>query len=118
MTRAVAQEGVELVQGIHFVKGLVTNHEVITIKQANGLVREVPWDYYAVAAPVLVEAMIQEMHIDDPIIQEATKNYCLDYVKRWNEEVCDPEIHGVKMDDLWNYAEAFIKGYETCLKRS
>ena len=114
MRRAVAEEGAELVKGIHFTNG----YEVITIKQANGLVREVPWDYYAVATPVMVEAMIQEMRIDDPIIQEATKNYCLNYIKEWNEDIVDPEIDGVKMDDLWNFAEAFIEGYEVALKRA
>ena len=115
MTRAVAEKGVELVEGIHFTK----KKEVITIKKANGRVREVLWDYYAVATPVMVEVMIQEMSIDDPIIQEATRNYCLNYIKRWNENFEDPEIDGVELDDLWNYAEAFEKGYEACrCKRS
>ena len=78
MTRAVAIKGTELVQGIH--KGIRGNL-VITIKQPNGIVREVPWYDDAGATPVLVEAMILDLEIDDFELREATKEYCLNLIK-------------------------------------
>ncbi len=114
MTRAVAVEGVKLVEGIH------KDHLgdiVITIKQANGLVREVPYRNDDVATPVLVEAMIQDKGIENPEIREAAIEYCLNYIKGWNEIVADPEIDGIEIGDLSMYVEAFEMGYKAALKR-
>lgn len=115
MTRAVAERGAELVKGIHkgYLGGLV-----ITIKQANGLVHEVPWDEEAAATPVLIEAMIQELEIENPEVRETAKEYCLNYLKGWNELVVDPETDGIPMSDIYTQAEAFIKGYEAALKQN
>ena len=110
--RAVAEEGATLIQGIHFTNG----EEVITIKQANGIVHEVPFDYDAVATPVLIEAMIQEMEIEHSELREATRDYCLNYVKGWNENIAFPEIDGISISDLWNYAESFGEGYKAALE--
>jgi len=115
MTRAVAGQGVELVQGIHkgYFGGLV-----ITIKQANGLVREVPWDEEAVATLVLIEAMFQDLEIENLEVRKAAREYCLNYIKGWNEIVVDPETDGISMSDIYTYTEAFIEGYKAALKRN
>lgn len=115
MTRAVAEEGVELIKGVH--KGCLGGL-VITIKQANGLVREVPYREEAVATPVLIEAMIQDIGIENPEIREAAREYCLNYIKGWNELFVDPETDGISVSDLDCYVEAFIKGYEAALKQT
>lgn len=114
MTRAVAVEGVELVKGVHigYSGGLV-----ITIKQANGLVREVPYNEGAVATPVLIEAMIQDKGIENPEIREDAIEYCLNYIKGYAETIVGPEIEGIPIGDLSCYAEAFENGYEACLKK-
>jgi len=114
MTRAVTEQGVELIEGVH--KGCLGDM-VITIKQANGLVREVPYRDGDVATPVLVEAMIQGKGIESLEIKEAAIEYCLNYIKGWNEIVADPEIDGIEIGDLSMYVEAFEMGYKAALKR-
>jgi hypothetical protein len=115
MTRAVAIEGTELIEGIH--RGS-SGESVITIKQANGLIREVPYSAEAIATPVLVEAMIKDMGIESPEIREATEQYCLDYIEGWNKLIDDPESDGVPLRELEGLSNAFIDGYEAVLKRN
>lgn len=112
MTRAVAEKGAELVEGIHKNRGGL----VITIKQANGLVREVPYSNEDVATPVLVEAMIQDKGIESPEISEAAIGYCLSFIKGCNEIVSDPEHDGITIGELSCYVEAFEAGYKAALK--
>lgn len=114
MARAVTEQGVELIEGVH--KGCLGDM-VITIKQTNGLVREVPYRDDDVATPVLVEAMIQDKGIESPEIKEAAIEYCLSYIKEWNEVVADPEIDGITIGELSCYVEAFEKGYQATLKQ-
>lgn len=107
--RAVAQIGAELVEGIH--KGHRGNL-VITIKQANGLVREVPWDEQDGATPILIEAMILDLEIENPELREATKEYCLNHLKGWSELFDNPEeAYGIPVSKFYTQAEAFIAGY-------
>ena len=97
MTRAVAEEGIELIKGVHL------NHSgecVITIKQSNGIVREVPYRDEDVATPVLVEAMIQDKGIESPGIREAATRYCLSFIKGMDELVIDPEGAGITIGTL------------------
>ena len=113
MSRAVAEKGAEFVEGIHksHLGGLA-----ITIKQANGLVREVPWDEGDGATPILIEAMILELKIEDPKLRETTKRHCLNYLKGWSEICENPEdAYGIPISELFSQAEAFIAGYKTAL---
>ena len=112
MTRAVAEKGAELMEGPH------GSHlgEVITIKQANGLVREVPFDEEDGATPVLIEAMILDLKIENPDLREATKGYGLNWLKGWSEICEDPEdAYGIPLSEFYTKAEAFITGYKTAL---
>jgi hypothetical protein len=106
MTRAVAEKGTELVQGIH------AGHPglAITIKQANGIVREVPFDEEDGATPVLIEAMILELDIEGLELREATKQYCL----AWFIENPDCEI---PLSEFYTKAEAFIAGYKAAFNK-
>ncbi|MGB6872727.1 MAG: hypothetical protein WBE46_01055 [Dehalococcoidia bacterium] len=116
MARAVAERGAELVEGIHkgHLGGLA-----ITIKQANGLVREVPWDEEDGATPILIEAMILDLEIENLELREATKEYCLNYLKEWSEICENPEeAYNIPISDFYSKAEAFIDGYETALKKT
>ena len=113
MTRAVAEKGAELVQGIHKSQGGL----VITIKQANGIVREVPFDEEDGATPVLIEAMILDLKIENPELREATKRHCLVFLEGWVEVVGTPEeaYDILPISELFSQAEAFIAGYKTAL---
>ncbi len=115
MTRAVAERGAELVEGIHKSQpGCL----VITIKQANGIVREVPWDEQDGATPILIEAMILDLEIEDSELRETTKEYCLNSLKGWSEIVENPEdAYGIPLCDFYTKAEAFIAGYKAALKK-
>jgi len=115
MTRAVEQKGAELIEGIH--QGS-SGGSVITIKQGNGLIREVPYSQEAIATPVLVEAMIEDMGIESPEIKEVTKEYCLDYIEGWNKLIDDSESDGISISELNQFSWAFIDGYEAALKRN
>jgi len=110
MTRAVAERGVELVEGVHkspHIKG-----PAITIKQADGLVREVRFDESEGATPVLIEAMILELDIEDPKLREAVRKYSVSFLKKWEEIVGDPEdAYNIPLDDFYGRAEAFMAGY-------
>ena len=113
MTRAVAEKGVELVEGPH------ASHlagPVITIKQANDLVREVPFDEEDGATPVLIEAMILDLEIENRGLRESTKRHCLNFLEGWVQVVGDPEeAYGIPLSNLYTQAEAFIAGYKTAL---
>jgi hypothetical protein len=112
MTRAVAEKGAELVKGIHKSQGGLA----ITVKQANGLVREIPWDEEAQATPVLVDAMILDLEIENPELREATREYCLNRVNEWSKLFQDPEeACGMPMNSLYTQAEAFMAGYGVAL---
>ena len=112
MSRAVAEIGAELVEGIHKSWGGL----VITIKQTNGLVREVPWDEEAGTTPILIEAMILDLEIENPKLREATGKYCLNFLEGWSEAVGDPEdAYNIPISVFYTKAEAFIAGYETAL---
>ena len=112
MTRAVAEKGAKLIEGVH--KG--NTGPVITVEQANGLVREVPFDEEDGATPVLIEAMILELKIENPELREATKEYCLNWLKGWSEICEDPEdAYGILLSEFYTKAEAFIAGYKTAL---
>lgn len=115
MTRAVAEKGAELVKGIH--KGSLG--PAITVKQANGLVREVPFDEEEGATPVLIEAMILELDIEDSELREATKEHCLNFLKGWVEIVGTPEeaYDTMPLDKLYTIAEAFVGGYKAAFKK-
>lgn len=114
MARAVAEKGAELVKGPHGSQG----GEVITIKQANGIVRELPFNEEDGATPVLIEAMIMDLKIEDPELREATKGYCLNWLKEWGEVVGDPEdAYGIPLDEFYTKAEAFIAGYKVASKK-
>jgi hypothetical protein len=106
MTRAVADKGTELMQGIH------AGHSgpAIIIKQANGIVREVPFDEEDGATPVLIEAMILELDIEDLELREATKQYCLN----WFTENPDCEM---PLSEFYTKAEAFMAGYQAAFKK-
>jgi hypothetical protein len=114
MTRAVAEKGTELVQGIH------AGHSgpAITIKQANGITREVPFNEEDGATPVLIEAMILELDIEDSELREATRKHCLNFLKGWSEVCGDPEdAYNIPLDELYTKAEDFIAGYKVALKK-
>ena len=114
MTRAVAAKGAELVEGIHKSRGGL----VITIKQANGIVREVPFDEEDGATPVLIEAMILELEIENPELREATKEYCLNWLKGWSEVVGDPEdAYSIPLSEFCTKAEAFMAGYQAAFTK-
>ena len=111
MTRVVAEKGAKLIEGVHKSQaGLV-----ITVKQANGLVREVPWDEEDGATPILIEAMILELEIEDPKLRETTKRHCLNFLEGWVEVVGEPEeaYDTMPLSKLYTQAEAFIAGYKT-----
>ena len=112
MTRAVAEKGAQFMEGVH--KGQAGM--VITIKQANGLVREVPWSEEDGATPILIEAMILDLEIEDSELREATKEYCLNSLKGW-VEICEnpEEAYTIPINDFYSKAEAFIAGYKTAL---
>jgi hypothetical protein len=110
VVRAVAEQGAKLMEAPHGSP----QGEVITIKQANGLVREVPFDEEDGATPVLIEAMILDLKIENPELREATKGYCLNWLKGWIEVVGDPEdAYNIPLDEFYTKAEAFIAGYKT-----
>ena len=112
--RAVAEKGAQFMEGIH--KGQAG--PAITIKQANGLVREVPWDEQDGATPILIEAMILDLEIEDSELREATKEYCLNYLKGWSEICENPEeAYDIPLSKLYSQAEAFIAGYEAAFKK-
>jgi len=111
--RAVAEKGAKLIEGIHKSKfGLE-----ITIRQANGIVREIPWDEEDGATPILIEAMILELEIEDPKLRETTKRHCLNFLEGWCEVVGTPEeaYDTMPLSKLYSQAEAFIAGYKTAL---
>ena len=110
MTRAVA----ELIKGVHLDH---FKNFVITIKQANGLVREVPNSDKDIATPVLIEAILRDMGIKNPEIREAAKQYCLDYIKGWNEIVENPEIDGITIGELITAVGAFEAGWKAVPKK-
>jgi len=112
MTRAVAEKGTELVQGTHPGHG----GPAITIKQSNGLLREVPFDEDDGATPVLIEAMILSLEIEDPKLREAVRTYSLDFLREWSELVEDPEdAYNIPLDVFYTRAESFIAGYKLAL---
>lgn len=113
MTRAVAEKGVQLIRGVHIGS---RGGCVITIKQNNGITREVPYRDEDVATPVLVEAMIQDKGIKSPEIKEAAIRYCLSLIKREDELVIDREGAGTAIGTLSCYVEAFEQGYKAALK--
>jgi hypothetical protein len=113
MTRAVAEKGTELVKGVHIGS---QGDCVVTIKQSNGIIREVPYRDEDVATPVLVEAMIQDKGIESPEIREAATRYCLSFIKGMDEVVADPEHDGITIGTLSYYVEAFEAGYNAALK--
>ena len=113
MTRAVAEKGVELIKGVHIGS---RGDCVITIKQDNGIIREVPYSNEDVATPVLVEAMIQDKGMENPEIREAATRYCLSFIKGMDELVIDPEGAGITIGTLSCYVEAFEEGYKAALK--
>jgi len=106
--RAVAQEGVELIEGVH----LNSEELVITIKQSNGIVREVPYHHKDIATPVLVEAMILDKGIKSPEIREAVRRYCLTSIKEMNELIAFPEKDGITIGEFYSRVEAFEAGYK------
>ena len=113
MGRAVAEKGAELVEGIHksYFGGLA-----ITIKQANGIVREIPWGEEDGATPILIEAMILDLGIESPELREATKKYCLDFLNGWIAIFENPEeAYTIPINDFYSKAEAFVAGYEAAL---
>jgi len=115
MVRAVAEKGAELVEGVH--KSQVG--PAITVKQANGIVREVPWDEEAGATPILIEAMILSLDIENPELREATKRHCLDFLEGWREVVGDEEAYDtMPLSKLYTIAESFIAGYKAALSRA
>ena len=113
--RAVAEIGAELVEGIH--KGQLGGL-AITIRQANGIVREIPWDEEAGATPILIEATILSLEIEDLELREATKEYCLNSLKGWVEIVGTPEeaYNTMPLSKFYTMAEAFIAGYKAAPK--
>lgn len=113
MTRAVAEQGVQLIEGVH--KG--STGPAITVKQTNGIVREVPWDEEAGATPVLIEAMILELEIENLKLREATKRHCLNFLEGWCEVVGDTEeaYDTIPLSKLYSQAEAFMAGYQAAL---
>lgn len=114
MTRVVAEKGAELMEGPHGS----CQGEVITIKQANGIVREVPFDKEAGATPVLIEAMILDLKIENPELREATKEYCLNWLKGWSEICEDPEdAYGIPLSEFYTKAEAFMAGYQAAFTK-
>ena len=109
MTRAVAEKGAELIEGVHKSQ----QGPVITIRQANGIVREVPFCEEDGATPVLIEAMILELDIEDPKLRDAVKRYCLSFLKEWEEIVGDPEdAFNIPLNDFCAKTEAFMSGYK------
>ncbi|OGO04594.1 MAG: hypothetical protein A2Y60_01805 [Chloroflexi bacterium RBG_13_54_9] len=104
MTKAVAEKGVQLIKGVHIGS---QGDCVITIKQSNGIVREVPYRDDDVATPVLVEAMIQDKGIESPEIREAATRYCLSFIEGINDAT---------VGTLSCYVEAFEQGYKAALK--
>jgi hypothetical protein len=114
MTRAVAEKGAELIQGVHKSQA----GPVITIKQANGIIREVPFDEKDGATPILIDAMILELEIEDAALRETTKRYSLDFLDGWREVVGDKEAYEtMPLDELYTKAESFIDGYKAALKK-
>ena len=115
MTRAVAETGAKLIEGIHKSQaGLV-----ITVEQTNGIVREVPWDEDDGATPILIEAMILELEIEDPELREATKKHCFNFLEGWVEIVGTPEeaYDTMPLGKLYSQAEAFIAGYKAASQK-
>ena len=114
MTRVVAEKGAKLIEGVHKDQaGLV-----ITVEQANGIVREVPWDERDGATPILIEAMILELDIEDPELREAAKKHCLDFLEGWREVAGDEEAYDtIPLTELYSQAEAFIAGYKAGLQK-
>jgi hypothetical protein len=109
MTRAVAERGAKLIEGVHRSR----QGPVITIKQANGIVTEVLFDETDGATPVLIEAMVMELHIEDPKLRDAVRGYCLSFLKGWEEIVGDPEdAYNIPLDEFYTRAEAFMAGYK------
>jgi len=114
MTRAVAEKGARLIEGCH--KSSHVRGPVITIEQANGIVREVPFREEDGATPILIEAMILDLDIEDPKLREATKEYCFNFLKGWIEVVGEPEeAYGIPLSNYYTQAEGFIAGYKTAL---
>lgn len=112
MTRAVAEKGAELIEGIHKSQA----DPVITVKQANGIVREVPFDEEAGATPILIEAMILELDIENPKLRESALRYCLNFLEGWREVAGDEEAYDtMPLSKLYTQAEAFIAGYQAAL---
>ena len=115
MVRVVAEKGAKLVEGIHKSQaGLV-----ITVEQANGLVREVPWDEEAGATPILIEAMILDLEIENRELRESTKRHCLNFLEGWCEVVETPEeaYDTMPLSKLYTMAESFIAGYKTAFRK-
>jgi len=107
--RATAVEGVTLVEGIHIGHW---GEYAITIQYPEGFRQEIPYQEEAVATPVLIDAMLEEIGIEDPVILAATKEYCLTFMSGWNKIVEDPETDGAQIRDLRNMAWGFVAGYE------
>ena len=116
MTRAVAEKGAELIKGAHgspYIWG-----PAITIKQANGLVRDVPFNEEDGATPILIEAMILSLDIENPELREATKKHCLTFLEGWSEICEDPEdAYGIPVSEFYSKAEAFIAGYKVAIEK-
>jgi len=120
MTRAVAIKGAKLVEGIHKGQsgGLAITVEV-PFDEGSTITQEVPFDEEGGATPVLIEAMILELDIENPELREATKKHCLTFLEGWVEVVGDTEeaYDTIPLSKLYSQAEAFVAGYEACLKK-
>ncbi|HUW45604.1 MAG TPA: hypothetical protein VMW50_07380 [Dehalococcoidia bacterium] len=119
MTRAVAVKGAKLVEGIHKGQsgGLAITVEV-PFDEDLTITQEVPFDESQGATPVLIEAMILGLDIENPELREATKKHCLTFLEGWVEVVGDTEeAYTLPLDDFYSQAEAFMAGYEVGLKK-
>jgi hypothetical protein len=115
MKRAVAEEGTELIEGIH--NEGCPGGPMITIRRANGIVQEVPFDEDAMATPILIEAVILDLDIEDSKLREAVKMYCLNWLEEWVVEIVGnrEDAYCIPLDFFWTKAEDFVAGYQAAL---
>ena len=106
--------GAKLVRGIHRDAYGVW---MITVELPDGIRQEVRY-YDVLASPLHVQAMLEANGIgeDDPEIREATRQYCIDEIKRCNETLAT-RMFTMTLNDLETYAIGFADGYRAARRK-
>ena len=58
------------------------------------------------------------LEIESPELREATREYCLDFLRRWVAIFENPEeAYTIPISDFYSRAEAFMAGYQAAFTK-